>query len=125
MGQTTALTLEPRQEQSIMEITAAEIGEEQNVGHLEANMGAYGKVYATIIFKFNADRSGGTYTAQGRGFIDENTMLGGAGVGVWKREGSKAYLEEVVNISDGTQNLHRGVMDMMKKTLVLDAYILR
>ena len=52
-------------------------------------------------------------------------MLGGAGVGVWKREGSKAYLEEVVNISDGTQNLHRGVMDMMKKTLVLDAYILR
>ena len=108
-----------------MEITAAEIGEEQNVVHLEANMGAYGKVYASIIFKFNADRSGGTYTAQGRGFIDENTMLGGAGVGVWKREGSKAYLEEVVNISDGTQNLHRGVMDMMKKTLVLDAYILR
>ena len=54
MGQTTALTLEPRQEQSIMEITAAEIGEEQNVVHLEANMGAYGKVYATIIFKFNA-----------------------------------------------------------------------
>ena len=64
MGKTTALTLEPRQEQSIMDITAAEIGEEQNVVHLEANMGAYGKVYATIIFKFNADRSGGTYTAQ-------------------------------------------------------------
>ena len=57
MGQTTTLTLEPRQEQTVMEITAAEIGEEQNVVHLEANMGAYGKVYATIIFKFNADRS--------------------------------------------------------------------
>ena len=52
-------------------------------------------------------------------------MLGGAGVGFWKREGSKAYLEEVVNINDGTQNLHRGVMDMMKKTLVLDSYVLR
>ena len=62
---------------------------------------------------------------RGRGFIDQNTMLGGAGEVFWKREGSKAYLEEVVNISDGTQNLHRGVMDMMEKTLVLDAYILR
>ena len=40
MGQTTTLTLEPRQEQTVMEITAAEIGEEQNVVHLEANMGA-------------------------------------------------------------------------------------
>ena len=69
MGQTTALTLEPRQEQTVMEITAAEIGEEQNVVHLEGNMGAYGKVYATIIFKFNADRSGGTYTAQGLSLI--------------------------------------------------------
>ena len=125
MGQTKALTLEPRQEQSVMQITAAEIGEEQNVIHLEGDMGAYGKVYSTLIFKFNADRSGGTYTPQGRGFVDENTMLGGAGAGVWKRECSKAYLEEVVNINDGTQNLHRAVMDMMNKTLVLDAYILR
>ena len=125
MGQTKTLTLEPRQEQSVMKITAAEIGEQQNVIHLEGDMGAYGKVYSTLIFKFNADRTGGTYTAQGRGFVDENTMLGGAGAGVWKREGSKAYLEEVVNINDGTQNLHRAVMDMMNKTLVLDAYILR
>ena len=43
-------------------------------------------------------------------------MLGGAGVGFWKREGSKAYLKEIVSIGDGTLNLHRGVMDMMKKT---------
>ena len=59
MGQTTTLTLEPRQEQTVMEITAAEIGEEQNVVHLEANMGAYGRVYATVIFEFNGDGSGG------------------------------------------------------------------
>ena len=116
MGQTKALTLEPRQEQSVMQITAAEIGEEQNVIHLEGDMGAYGKVYSTLIFKFNADRSGGTYTAQGRGFVDENTMLGGAGVGVWKREGSKAYLEEVVNIQQSaSKEVVEGLRRQMKE----------
>jgi hypothetical protein len=107
-----------------MDITSMEIGDVENVIHLEATMGAYGKVYSTIRFRFNADRSGGTYQGQGRGFIDEDTMVAGAGVGIWRREGSKAYLEEVVSISDGTQNLHRGTLDMLKKTLVVDAYVL-
>ena len=124
MSNTAALTLQPRQDRSVMDITSMEIGDVENVIHLEATMGAYGKVYSTIRFRFNADRSGGTYQGQGRGFIDEDTMVAGAGVGIWRREGSKAYLEEVVSISDGTQNLHRGTLDMLKKTLVVDAYVL-
>ena len=124
MSNTAALTLQPRQDQSVMDITSMEIGDVENVIHLEGTVGAYGKVYSTIRFRFNADRSGGTYQGQGRGFIDEDTMVAGAGVGIWRREGSKAYLEEVVSISDGTQNLHRGTLDMLKKTLVVDAYVL-
>ena len=125
MSNTNSLTLQPRQESTIMDITSVEVGTNESVVHIQSNMGEYGKVYSTARFSYNPDRLSGTYTGQGRGIIDENTMLSGFGMGIWKREGSKIYMEELVSVSDGTQNLGRAVWDLRENTIAYDAYIIR
>ena len=101
MSSTEPMTLQPRQERTIMDVTSVEIGIEESVLHAEGKMGEYRKVYSTVRFKYNSDRSGGTFTDEGSGFLDENTMLSGTGMGIWRREGSKVILEELINVSDG------------------------
>ena len=125
MSSTAPMTLQPRQERTIMDVTSVEIGIEESVLHAEGKMGEYGKVYSTVRFKYNSDRSGGTFTDEGRGFLDENTMLSGTGMGIWRREGSKVILEELINVSDGTQNFHRSVWDARENKIVVDSYIIR
>ena len=66
-----------------MDITSVKVGRTSVVR--QSNMGEYGKVYSTARFSYNPDRLSGTYTGQGRGIIDENTMLSGFGMGIWKR----------------------------------------
>ena len=60
-----SLTLEERQPRTDMEITSADYGETEAVITAEGSMGEYGRVYASYHLSYNADRSGGTYTAQG------------------------------------------------------------
>jgi hypothetical protein len=119
-----SLTLEERQPRTDMEITSVDYGETEAVITAEGNMGEYGRVYASYHLSYNADRSGGTYTAQGRGFIDYDTMASGAAVGVWRREGSLIHMDELVNINDGTQNLGKIVIDPIKRTMIMDVYVI-
>jgi hypothetical protein len=119
-----SLTLEERQPRTDMEITSADYGETEAVVTAEGNMGEYGRVYASYHLSYNADRSGGTYTAQGRGFIDYDTMASGGGVGVWRREGALIHMDELININDGTQNLGKIVIDPIKRTMIMDVYVL-
>ena len=58
------------------------------------------------------------------GDIDAETMASGAAVGVWRREGSLLYMDELVNINDGTQNLGKIVIDPIKKTMIMDVYVI-
>ena len=38
-------------------------------------------------------------------FVDADTMASGTFRGAWRREGSRIYMTNVVNLSDGSQNL--------------------
>ena len=127
MSNTEPLTLEARQNRTIMNITSVEVGTEESVLHMQSkeDMSEYGKVLSTARFKYNADRLSGTYTSEGRGIVDENTMASGTGMGIWRREGSKIHMEELVNINDGSQNLGRAVWDMRENTLAYNSYVIR
>ena len=61
---------------------------------------------------------------RGRGFLNADSMASGAEVGVWRREGSMLYMDEFVNIHDGSQNLGKIVIDGWKRTMVMDVYVL-
>ena len=125
MSNTEPLALKARQDRTILNVTSVEVGTEESVLHMQSNMSEYGKVLSTVRFRYNADRLSGTFTGEGRGIVDENTMVSGTGVGIWRREGSKIHMEELVNISDGSQNLGRAVWDMRENTLTYDAYVTR
>ena len=89
-------------------------------------MGVYGRVYMTFILA-SSDSGSGTYTFEGRGYVDEETVFSGSGVGVWNRDtdGSTIIMEQLINISDGTINLDRIVMDPLNRTATLDVYALK
>ena len=72
-----SLTLEERQPRTDMEITSVDYGDTEVVVTAEGNMGEYGRVYASYHLSYNAEGTGGTYTAQGRGYIDADTMASG------------------------------------------------
>ena len=82
------------------------------------------RAYASYHRSYNAERTGGIYTAQGRGFLNADSMVSGAAVGVWRREGSMLYMDELVNIHDSYQNLGKIVIDGLKRTMVMDVYVL-
>ena len=119
-----SITLEERQPRTEMEITSIDFQADEAIITAEGNMGEYGRVYASYHLSYNAERTGGTYTAQGRGFVDADSMASGAAVGVWRREGSMLYMGELVNIHDGSQNLGKIVIDGLKRTMVMDVYVL-
>ena len=119
-----SLTLEERQPRTDMEITSADYGETEAIVTAEGNMGEYGRVYASYHLSSNAEGSGGTYTAEGRGYLDATTMVAGTVVGVWRREGTLIHMDELVNISDGTQNLGKIVINPVERTMLMDVYVI-
>ena len=64
-----SITLEERQPRTEMEITSIDFQADEAIITAEGNMGEYGRVYASYHLSYNAERTGGTYTAQGRGFV--------------------------------------------------------
>ena len=52
-------------------------------------------------------------------------MFGGTGVGIWYRDGSLVHMEQLINMSDGTQNFDRLVMDGVNRTMSIDVYALK
>ena len=62
-------------------------------------------------------------TGQGRGFIDEDTVLSGIFSGIWSRQGSLVKMRNFVNISDGSKNLDLISFDGRENTITVDAYI--
>jgi hypothetical protein len=121
-----ALSLEARQERSELELTSITLGEDFSIINAESQMGAYGRVYMTFTLAYNAAGDGGTYTFEGRGYVDEENAFSGTGVGVWNRDGVNVIImEQLINISDGTINLDRIVLDPLNRTATLDVYALK
>jgi hypothetical protein len=119
-----SLTLEERQPRTEMQITSVDLGDSESVITAEGNMGEYGRVYASYHLSHNQDGTGGTYTAQGRGYVDKDTMASGIAVGVWRRDGVLIIMDELVNINDGSQNLGRIIVNPLERTMTMDVYVL-
>ena len=120
-----ALNLEARQPRTEMNITSIDLGDDLSVVTAEGDMAGYGKEYVSYHLTYNREGSGGFYTGQGRGYIDENTMASGSFSGVWVRDGYLVRLTGVVSLSDGSQNLDVIVIDPLNRTMILDAYALK
>ena len=116
------LTLEKRQADSVMTVTNVDLGDEVTTISAKGKMGVYGTVYVTYNLTYNADRASGFVTGQGRGAVDEDTAAAGAFRGIWTREGSIVKIRQVVQISDGSQNMDIIDIDMLKDTFVIKAY---
>jgi hypothetical protein len=117
-----ALNLEARQPRSDLEITSIQLGEDLSVITAEGASGEYGKVYITYYLSYDRDGSGGSYTMQGRGYVDANTLFSGSGAGRWFRDGHLVRMSGVVSISDGSQNLDVIVVDPLNRTLTADVF---
>ena len=116
------LTLEKRQADSVMTVTNVDLGDEVTTISAKGKMGVYGTVYVTYNLTYNADRASGFVTGQGRGAVDKDTVAAGAFRGIWTREGSIVKIRQMVQISDGSQNMDIIDIDMLKDTFVIKAY---
>ncbi len=119
------LTLEKRQADSVMTVTNVDLGDEVTTISAKGKMGVYGTVYVTYNLTYNADRASGFVTGQGRGAVDKDTVAAGAFRGIWTREGSIVKIRQMVQISDGSQNMDIIDIDMLKDTFVIKAYKVR
>jgi len=120
-----ALNLEARQPRSELEITSIQLGEDLSVITAEGASGEYGKVYITYYLSYDRDGLGGSYTMQGRGYVDTNTLFSGSGAGRWWRDGHLVRMTGVVAISDGSQNLEFAVVDPLNRKLTNGVYALK
>lgn len=119
------LTLEKRQADSVMTVINVDLGDEVTTISAKGKMGVYGTVYVTYNLTYNADRASGFVTGQGRGAVDKDTVAAGAFRGIWTREGSIVKIRQMVQISDGSQNMDIIDIDMLKDTFVIKAYKVR
>ena len=123
--QVGALALEKRQADSQMTMTSLTLGDTETVINAKGTMGEYGTVYVTYKLSYNADRVSGFVSGTGRGAINSDTVVGGATRGVWTRKGSVVQIRQVVQISDGSQNLDVIDIDMLSDTFIIKAYTLK
>ena len=120
-----ALNLEARQSRTEMTITSIDLGEDLTVITAEGDTDGYGKVYVSYRLTYNRDGSGGSFTAEGRAYVDADTFASGSGAGKWVRDGHLVRLTGVISISDGSQNLDFIVVDPLNRTMTIDAYAIK
>jgi len=120
-----ALSLEARQPTAELELTSITVGDAFSIINAEAQTGIYGRVYMTFTLAYNAAGDGGTYTFEGRAYVDEETTFSGTGVGVWNRDGVNLAMDQLINISDGTINFDRIILDPLNRTGSLNVYALK
>ncbi len=119
------LNLEAKQPRTELDITSIQLGEELSIVTAEGVTGEYGRVYVTYYLTYNRDGSGGSFTMQGRGYVDADTIFSGSGAGMWTRDGHLVRMTQVLTISDGSQNLDVLVIDPLNRTLYGDLYLLQ
>tara|TARA_B100000780_G_scaffold86412_2_gene59419 strand:- start:120 stop:440 length:321 start_codon:yes stop_codon:yes gene_type:complete len=106
-------------------VTNVDLGNDVTTISAKGKIGVYGTVYVTYNLTCNADRIGGFIAVQGRGAVDKDTVAAGAFRGIWTREGLTVKIRQMVEISDGIQNIHIIDIDMLKDTFIIKAYSLK
>ena len=120
-----ALALEARQPTSELELTSVTNGDDFAVINAESQTSIYGRVYMTFTLAYNAEGDGGTYTFEGRAYVDEETAVSGTGVGIWSRDGLNISMHQLINVSDGTINFDKVIFDPLNRTGTIDVYALK
>ena len=119
-----SLNLKKRQADALMTVTNVDLGDDITTISATGKMGVYGTVYATYNLSYVTSTSG-FVTGVGRGAIDGDNVVGGAFRGIWTRDGSTVKIRQIVQISDGSQNLDVIDIDMLKDTFIIKAYTLK
>ena len=119
-----SLKLAKRQADTTMTVTSINLGDNGTTITATGDMGEYGKVYTTYNLTRGADGVSVKVTGQGRGVMN-NEVATGDFVGHWYREGSILTMHNIVQISDGSQNLDVITFDAAKNDLLIKVYILK
>ena len=82
-------------------------------------------MYVTCYLIYDRDGSGGSFTMQGRGYVDTDTIFSGSGAGRWTRDGHLVRMTQILTISGGSQNLDVIVIDALSRNLTADLYATR
>ena len=85
--------------------------------------GLYGNAFASYVLE-SFDGNSGLSHGSGHGFPDEGPMVTGNFVGLWRRDGNKIEIKQLVDIDNGDQNLDIITIDMHAKTVLIRPYIL-
>jgi hypothetical protein len=117
-----SLKLEQRQAPSVMGVTSVTLGDVTTI-NATGDMGEYGKVYVTYNLTMNSPTSG-TVTGEGRG-IQNNDIVFGRFSGYYQREGAVITMRNIVQLSDGSQNLDVVTLEPAKSEARVEAYILK
>ena len=117
-----ALALEARQSTSELEMTSITVGDDFTVINAETQFEIYGRAYMTFTLSYNSEGNGGTFTFEGRAYLDEETASSGSGAGVWNRDGTKISMHQLVSVSNGDMNYGKVVIDPLNRTGTMDVY---
>ena len=89
----------------------------------EGSGGRYGSVFCSYRLESFGSDKGFAYT-NGRGFLDDGSMIHGKAVGLWRRIVEKIEIKQIVDINNGDQNLDVIIVDMHSKTVKIRPFIL-
>ncbi|MDG2384567.1 MAG: hypothetical protein P8N76_23060 [Pirellulaceae bacterium] len=85
--------------------------------------GKYGRVFITYKMKPNPNSpSQGCFTGRGFGIDDEGKSESATRQGVWKREGTKYTMLSLDDLTDGTQNLCKSILDVATEEFEMTFY---
>jgi hypothetical protein len=116
------LKLEQRQAPAVLGVTSVTLGEVTTINAM-GDMGEYGRVYVTYNLTQNSPTSG-TVTGEGRG-VQNSEIVFGSFSGYYQRDGAVLTMRNVVQLSDGSQNLDVVTLEPAKGEARVEAYILK
>jgi len=85
--------------------------------------GKYGRVFITYNMQLNPNSSSqGSFTGRGIGIDDDGNREAASRQGVWKREGTKFTMLSLDDLTDGTQNLCKSILDLASEEFEMTFY---
>ena len=99
------MELKKRQDDTLAEVTSIEVKADGMVISAKADMPSYGKVRFSINVQSSGERNSGACFGSGRGSTADGNFLAGIFSGRWHREGPTAFMNYIVEVSNGDRNL--------------------
>ena len=84
--------------------------------------GLYGNAFCSYGLE-SFDGNSGFSHGSGHGFLDEGPMVTGNFIGLWRRDGNKISIKQLVDIDNGDQNLDVITIVMHTKTVLIRPFI--